>query len=92
MSRIRMNTDWERQLTQNIDSHMRELVRRCQTAIDGLRPAYEGKPVEEIKPAVQSAWTRATEGGQITDPNLTEYAEAIRIGRPIVMRYDGIKK
>jgi hypothetical protein len=92
MSNFRMSTDWQRQLTRAIEPRMQELVRRCQAAVDGLGPVYEGKPVEEIKPALQRAWASATEGGQITDPHLTEYAEAIRIGRPVVMRYEGIKK
>jgi hypothetical protein len=89
---FRMNPDWERQLKRAIEPQMQELVRRLQAAVDGLRPVYEGKPVEAIKPALQQAWAGANDGARITDSHLTEYAEAIRIGRPIEMRYEGIKK
>jgi hypothetical protein len=87
-----MNPDWERQLARAIEPRMQEFVRRLQAAVDGLRPVYEGKPVEEIKPALQQAWANVNDGARITDPDLTEYAEAIRIGRPVEIRYGGIKK
>jgi hypothetical protein len=89
---FRMNPDWERQLAQAIEPQMQELARRLQAAVDGLRPVYEGKPVEEIKPALQQAWANVNEGAQITDPGLTEYAEAIRVGQPVEIRYDGINQ
>jgi hypothetical protein len=87
-----MNPDWERQLASAIAPRMRELVRRLQTAVDDLRPVYEGKPIEEIMPAVQQAWANTNDGAQIAYPDLTEYADAIRIGRPVEIRYYGIKK
>lgn len=87
-----MSSDWERQLTRAIEPQMHEFVSHLQAAIDGLRPVYEGRPIEEIKPALQQAWANANDGARITDPHLTEYAEAIRIGRRIEIRYEGIKK
>jgi hypothetical protein len=84
-----MNPDWERQLARAIEPQMQELARRLQAAVDNLRPVYEGKPIEEIKPALQQAWAHANDGARITDPHLTEYAEAIRIGRPVEIRYEG---
>lgn len=89
--RFSMNSDWESQLARAIEPQMQELVHRLQAAMDGLRPVYEGKPVEEIKPALQRAWANANDGAQITDPQLTTYAEAIRIGQPIEIRYGGIQ-
>lgn len=85
-----MNPDWERQLAQAIEPGMQELARRLQTAVDDLRPMYEGKPVQQIKPALQQAWGNVNDGAQITDPRLTEYAEAIQSGRRIEIRYEGI--
>lgn len=87
-----MNPGWERQLAQVIEPGMQELARRLQAAVDGLRPIYEGKPIQQIKPALQQAWANVNDGAQITDPHLTEYAEAIRIGRRIEIRYEGIRK
>lgn len=91
-SNFSMNPDWERQLAQAIEPGMQELTRRLQAALDGLRPRYEGKPVHQIKPALQQAWASVNDGAQITEPHLTEYADAIRIGRRIEIRYEGIKK
>ncbi|RZU30613.1 hypothetical protein [Blastococcus saxobsidens] len=45
---------------------------------------YRGKPVSVIKPALKRAWER--DGGKITDPELTEYAQAISDGTPIKFR------
>jgi hypothetical protein len=87
-----MNPDWERTLARAIEPGMQELARGFQMAVDGLRPTYEGKPVEEIRPALQQAWASVNDGARITDPELTEYAEAIRIGRPVEIKFAGIKK
>jgi hypothetical protein len=48
--------------------------------------------IEQIKPAVASAWSRVNDGARITDPELTAFSEAIRTGQGITIRYDGIKK
>jgi hypothetical protein len=87
-----MDPDWERKLMRAIDGGMHELAHDFQRAIDGLRPMYEGKPVEQIKPALQRAWASVNDGARITDPHLTEYAEAIRTGRPIEIKYAGIEE
>jgi hypothetical protein len=87
-----MDPDWERNLMRAVDGGMHQLAHDFQRAIDGLRSAYEGKPVEQIRPALQQAWANVNDGAQITEPHLTEYAEAIRIGRPIEIKYTGIEK
>ena len=40
--------------------------------------AYKGRPVSEIKPALQREWKKI--GGSITDPELTQYASSISEG------------
>jgi hypothetical protein len=88
----KFNTDpnWDGKLTLAIDGGLHQLASDFQSAIDGLRPAYEGKPVEQIKPALERAWAEVNNGPRIIDPHLTQYAEAIRVGRPMEIRYDGI--
>ncbi len=87
-----MDPNWERKLMHAIDGGMHQLAYKFQSAIDGIRAEYGGKPIEEIKPALQKAWGSVNDGAEITDPHLTEYAEAIRIGRPIEIKYAGIEK
>ena len=73
----------------NFDAIRREVEKEAQSALndkarqmtrefDGLRRQYEGQPIETIKPALRRAFSR--DGGSITEPELTGYAEAIRDG------------
>ncbi|WP_329212299.1 hypothetical protein [Streptomyces sp. NBC_01708] len=41
---------------------------------------FGSRPVEEVKPVLQQRWRRTTDGGSITDPELTQYAERIAAG------------
>jgi hypothetical protein len=86
-----MTPGWEGALVRLAEPRMQELTHRYQTAVDSLRLFYEGKPIEEIKPALQQAWA-VVNGGQIRDPGLTEWAEAIRTGAPIAVGYGGMRQ
>lgn len=55
-------------------------------ALNALRSRYEGRPLSEVKAAVQSTWARHSGGGSITDPELTAYAEDIAAGRRVEVR------
>jgi hypothetical protein len=92
MSTFQMNPGWEKELLGAADAEMRKVASRLEQSLDALRQAYEGRPIEHIKPAVASAWSRTNDGARITDPQLTEFAEAIRTGRGITISYVGIKK
>ncbi|GAA0554761.1 MULTISPECIES: hypothetical protein [Streptomyces] len=48
--------------------------------VNALTAEYEGRPVDEVKPAIQDVWARETGGGSITDPELTQLAEQIAAG------------
>ncbi|MFG2540694.1 hypothetical protein ACGFU4_36190 [Streptomyces sp. NPDC048511] len=48
--------------------------------LNGMSGEFKGRPVEEIKPVLQQRWKRTTDGGSITDPELTQYAEQIIAG------------
>jgi len=49
-----------------------------QRMFDRLAGQYKGRPVAEIKAALQREW--ASMGGSISDPELTDYAEHISEG------------
>lgn len=55
--------------------------------LNALTAQYEGRPVDEVKPAVQDVWRRGT-GGTITDPELTQFAEQIAAGGQITVRLE----
>ncbi|MFH8483620.1 hypothetical protein [Streptomyces sp. NPDC018055] len=57
----------------------RKIAARLSTMLNGMSSEFAGRPVEEIKPVLQSRW-RAVADGSITDPQLTEYAERISAG------------
>ncbi|MFJ9096574.1 hypothetical protein ACIRIR_34415 [Streptomyces globisporus] len=52
---------------------------KISTLLNGMSSEFAGRPVEEIKPVLQSRW-RAAVDGSITDPELSEYAAKIAAG------------
>jgi len=64
---------------------VRDVAKEAQRVFDRLGSSYEGKPIAEIKPALRREWRRVL-GGDITDPDLTEYAEHISAGTRIVFK------
>lgn len=60
-----------------------DLAQQRTRELDQLRQQYTGHPVEEIKPALQSLF--AKDGGNITDPELSEWAQLISDGNRIEM-------
>lgn len=55
--------------------------------MDRLVANYAGHDLDEIKRAVVALFKR--DGGSITDPELTKYAEMVQRGQRIVFRADG---
>lgn len=74
------------------EGQIKRIASNLQQSLDGLRPQFEGQPIEQIKWAVAAAWSRVNDGARITDPELAEFSEAIRTGQGITIRYSGIKK
>lgn len=89
---FKFNPGFEADLKRMAADAGRRLAADLQRAIDNLRPQYEGHPVEEIRPALASAWAGVNDGAHIDEPSLTEYADAIRTGRGIDITYGGITK
>jgi len=60
--KVEVNGDWERRLQKVAADAVKEVARGSQRAMDGLRPGYADKPIDEIKSAVRQTWRRAADG------------------------------
>jgi hypothetical protein len=66
----------ERALNKVMQDAAAQVSRQVTAQLDGLRTQYAGRPLPEIKAALQR--TMRGNGGSITDPELTQYAELIQ--------------
>lgn len=80
MGGFQMNPNWEKELLQEIAPALNEIGGTLQSALDKVSTEFAGRPIEEVKVALASAWSKATPGGSITDPQLTAAADAISRG------------
>lgn len=64
----------------------RGIVSDLTRALNALTPTYQGRPLDEVKQAVQSTWAKHSPGGSITDPELTQFAEEIASGGRVEVR------
>ena len=71
MARIRFNDGWE-------DDLNRQILAQLQEACDAVYRRYAGHPVDRVKDGLQREFKRR--GATITDPQLTQFAEAISEG------------
>lgn len=71
----------DREIKSIIRQAVHQEAKDVQRLFDQLARQYKGRPVAVIRPALKRAWER--DGGRITDPELTEYSEAISNGRRI---------
>lgn len=84
-SRVRVAGNLEQQLQRTAQPQIQGIADQIQQLLDRLGQQYEGQPVETIKPVLQAEWSRVN-GGSITDPELSEWAQHISDGRRIEMR------
>ncbi|WP_182348447.1 hypothetical protein [Tomitella gaofuii] len=59
---------------------------RVQELFDELASQARGVPVEDIKPALVTAWESVE--GELTEPELTEYARMLSAGTRIVVEWE----
>lgn len=78
-----------RELEKQAQSAMDTIARDRSRQLDALRRQYAGRPTSEIRPALQRVFRQ--DGGQITEPELTEYAEAISAGTRIIIKAGRIR-
>lgn len=78
MARFELNQAGIDALIKDVMTQQGDLLQR---KLDDLARQYQGRPISVVKAAVQRAFEE--DGGQITDPELTQYAEVIAAGRKI---------
>lgn len=78
----------ENALQQVVRASVTNLVASYQQLFDELRVTHAGRPVGEIKPVLQARW-QSIAGGEITDPELSEWAQHVSDGTNIHFSYDG---
>ena len=77
-----MNPGWEDAISDMAVKAMRE---RFQPILDSVFDEYAGHPVDEIKPVLAQRWAAGNDNASITDPELTNVAQAISDGKRVVM-------
>lgn len=84
-SRVKLNIN-ERALKKIANDKVSQMTRDLTTALNALTSRHQGKPIDEVKRAIQDVWSRKTGGGSITDPELTQFAEQIAAGGRVTVR------
>lgn len=82
--KVKLNPNFERDLMKLAQGAMNDTATKYQRMFDSLSREYTGQPVSVIKPVLRGHWRRL--GGNISDPELTEYATHISDGTRIVMK------
>lgn len=77
---FKMNPDWEDVVRKAAAPAVEKIGNDLQRALAEVSTTYANRPVDEVKVALAAAWAQATPGGSITDPELTQCAEAISRG------------
>ncbi len=60
--------------------------KRFQPILDSVHDEYAGRSVDEIKPVLARKWAAGNDGASITDPELTNIAQAISDGTRVILR------
>ena len=76
---------FEANLKKQMNAGLKRYAAKLQGALDGVHERMSGRPVEEVKTELQSTWRATTGDGDITDPHLTEFAQAISDGQRVVL-------
>jgi hypothetical protein len=67
--------EFRRMVEQEAQDGINDLARNWTRELDALRTRLAGHPVDEIKPHLQAVFSR--DGGSVTDPELSEWAQMI---------------
>jgi len=82
---IEWNPNLEAELTKAVAPAIRKLAAERTRQYDELIPAHRGGDLEAVIAELVRIYDDA--GGSITDPDLTQHAEAIVAGQRIVFRF-----
>lgn len=83
---LHMNPGWEDAIS---DMAVKAVEERFQLILDSVFDEYVGQSVEVIKPILSQRWAAGNDNASITDPELTNIAQAISDGRRVIMANGG---
>lgn len=78
------SNNFEREISRAVQGQIRSIAADYQRMFDGMVRSYSGHPTETIKPILRRNWQKI--GGDITDPELTEYSQHISAGTKIQVK------
>lgn len=79
-----MRIEWDDNALKQIENEVgQQAAKEMQKVVDRVLRAGKGKPVAEVKRMLRREWRTAL-GGDITDPELTKWAELLAAGHRIV--------
>ena len=76
-TKFTMDPNFEQNLAKAVRPALKEVAREYERMFDSLARRHKGRPVSQIKQVLRREW-RKIAGGDVTDPELTEYAECVR--------------
>jgi hypothetical protein len=84
MAQFDFGRDFQREVERAVQGAIKDAAAEYQKMFDALLRTHSGRSVSEIKPVLRRNWQRL--GGDITDPELTQYAQHISNGTSIKTR------
>ena len=72
-----MSRDFEKQVTRAVEPALKEIAGKIQKVLDSMAARYNGRPVDEIKPALKHELAQFSDS--MPDAELTRYATAISV-------------
>lgn len=70
-----------REIAKQAQPAVNEIAARMTRELEALRVEFEGRPAGDIKPGIKRVFSK--DGGNISDPELSEYAQLISEGAKI---------
>ncbi|WP_053383039.1 hypothetical protein [Leucobacter celer] len=81
--------EFKRLMEDEVQSTVDDMAAEYTRDLKALTTRYTGRPVEEIKPALRRIFQQ--HDGDLTDPELSEYAAQIHAGGEIVFTADKVR-
>lgn len=79
---FKMNPGWERAIG---NVAVKAMTERFQPILDSIYDEYAGQPVDLIKPVLAQRWAAGNDDASISDPELTNVAQAISDNKRVRM-------
>jgi hypothetical protein len=78
---FKMNPDFPRQ--------MRDQMDKLKAVLDGISSEHAGQDVEIVKEALRARWNAVGNGANVTEPDLTNIATRISLGKRVWIEDNG---